>query len=38
MELLQAKIAPTTMKIATTTAMTPQVIVLDLSRTTLKFG
>jgi hypothetical protein len=35
MELLQAKIAPTTMIIATTAAMTPHVIVLDLSRTTL---
>ena len=35
MELLQAKIAPTTIIIATTAAMTPHVIVLDLSRTTL---
>jgi hypothetical protein len=29
MELLQAKIAPTTMKIATTAAMTPHVIAWD---------
>jgi len=35
MELLQAKIAPTTMVIATTVAMSPHVLVLDLSRTKL---